>query len=236
MRKRSVLPLILLFTFVAATLHADDAVFAIHVRTNPTGHGTKANVTLKGAKTFSAVTDGFGNLRLQVPADAYEVTISAPGFKSVTWRKNVASLKDPEQTALLFYEEWPANLRAAIAKARIGSALILGYANDAEGRPVAGVRVRAENAKVEAYTDDDGLYTILIPLPQNYDPNRPLTETVIGAKRGYKTLIHRNVLLVSGSYSGVGMDMKRGTGEENFDDAPCPLRKEGCATDSDDEQ
>ncbi len=59
MRKRSLLPLILLFTIAAVALHADDALFAIHVRTNPTGHGIKANVTLKGAKTFSAVTDDF---------------------------------------------------------------------------------------------------------------------------------------------------------------------------------
>jgi hypothetical protein len=101
-----------------------------------------------------------------------------------------------------------------------GFTFFVGYAVDERGKPVAGVHVRVENAKLEATTNERGFFSLSVPTPPEIKSGTPATDTVIAAKPGYKTVIQRDVALVSGQPAGFFLDMKHGTGQHEFDAEP----------------
>jgi hypothetical protein len=235
LRNRFSLPLqAILLALIASTatpLHADTGVLAIQTRDRLTHMAVTANVMLKGAQSFSAVTDDAGTLRLQVPAGVYEVTISAPGYKPMSSREDLAQKGEISHAVMLTPLESPPELRSLGSQVKTGDMLLLGYASDAHGHPVPGVRVHVERAKLDVYTNARGFYSMLIPTTPTSDLQHPQTDTVVAAKAGFKTIIHRHVLLRDGQYSAISMEMVRGTGEDNLDDLACAQPSAGCRVD-----
>lgn len=209
MRSRKLFALLLFTTCAYTALYADNVAYELRVRDTMTHLAVKANVTMQGAKTFSAVTDDSGYLLLSVPADIYQVTVSAAGYKTVSMREEIAITRLSKQISLLPLV--PASeLRSLDASIERGHRLLYGYAVDAHGHGVAGVRVRVEAAKLETRTQENGFYSISIPTMAG-------TDTLVAAKAGYKTIIYRRMPLQEERPLTIFLDMQRGTGEENFD-------------------
>lgn len=67
--------------------------------------------------------------------------------------------------------------------------LMVGYIVNAElGLPLKGVRVSTIDEIVETYSDEDGFYSIEIPLPSNVD-EVDTRNTLLFEKKGYSTLL-----------------------------------------------
>jgi hypothetical protein len=224
LRKRAMLNrkphLLLLLACAAIPLHADTGVLSLNVRDGATDFAIHAKVALKGPKTIAAETDATGSLSIVLPLGEYQVELSATGYKPMTFPQSIVTGDNQAGQIMLDPEQPPEELRSIDSQLKPGVTLFFGYAVDERGQPVAGVHVRVENAKLETTTDRRGFFSLSVPTPPETKPGTPATDTVIAAKPGYKTIIHREVGLVSGNPAGFFLDMKRGTGQHEVDAEP----------------
>jgi Tol biopolymer transport system component len=142
-----------------------------------------------------------------------------------TWT-NVEAEKSSPTGAMLDPLSPPPDEKELDSQLRQGFTLLHAYAVDDLGRPVSGVRVRLQNAGDEAMTDERGHYWLLTPTPPNTAPDAPGTDTLIADKPGYKTVIHRNIIVGGEDGGGWFLDMEKGAGTKEFDDTN-KLMKEG---------
>ena len=219
MPTRKLLLLAMLVACAATFLHADTGVLTVNVRDSATSFAVRAKVNLKGPKNFSAVTGEDGSLRVTLPQGAYQMEISAAGYKPMTFQQSIGPGNNLAGRIMLDPVEPPQELRGIDVLLKPGFTLLLGYAVDERGQPVPAVHVHVEAAKLDLDTDQRGFFSVSVPLPDTPPDTQP-TDTVVAAKPGYKTVIYRHVALESGKDWGVFLVMKRGTGEENFDSEP----------------
>ena len=134
-------------------------------------------------------------------------------------------VKEPEETA------------AANSQIRPGYTVVYGYAVDDHNQPVADVYVRLQDSiqTIETTTNYRGFYLMQVPSPPGTpDPNGrpgrdflPGTASITAQKSGYKTQVHTNIPLSSDDVGGAYINMTRGTGTVETDDAPAWLNGTG---------
>lgn len=220
MRNRKLFLLTLLFACAVSPLYADTGVLSLNVRDGATDFAIRARVALKGPKSIAAETDDTGSLRIALPLGEYQVELSAAGYQPMTFPQSIAPGDNRAGQIMLDPEQPPEELRSIDAQLKPGFTLLFGYAVDERGQPVAGVHILVEKAKLETSTNARGFFSLAVPSPPATNPDLPTTDTVVAARPGYKTVIHRDVVLVSGNPAGFFLDMKRGTGEHEVDDEP----------------
>jgi len=103
-------------------------------------------------KTISAETDDTGSLTIKLPLGEYEIDLSASGYKPMTFPQSVVPGDNSAGQIMLDPEQPPAELRSVDQQLKPGFTLLAGYAVDERGRPVAGVHVHVQDAKMEATT------------------------------------------------------------------------------------
>ena len=212
--------LALLLASSAMPLFADTGVLSLNVRDGATDFAIHAKVGLKGPKSITAETDASGGLRVTLPLGDYQVEVSAAGYKPMTFPQSIVPGDNSAGQIMLDPVQPPEELRSIDSQLKPGFTLFFGYAVDERGQPVAGVHVHVENAKLETTTDQRGFFSLSVPAPPEIKPGTPATDTVIAARPGYKTVIHRDVALVSGNPAGFFLDMNRGTGQHEVDVEP----------------
>src|ERR1700722_16169370 len=111
MPTRKLLLLAMIVVCAATFLHADIGVLTVDVRDSATSFALRAKVNLKGPKNFSAVTGEDGSLRITLPQGAYQVEISAAGYKPMTFPQNIGPGNNPAGQIMLDPVEPPQELR-----------------------------------------------------------------------------------------------------------------------------
>lgn len=122
----------------------------------------------------------------------------------------------------------PEEERLLASRLRPGFTLIHGYASDERGQPLPGVRIRLQTAGVATVTDERGYYWLSAPTPSGRvgaGVAVPGADTLIAEKPGYKTVIHRNIVVGGEDAGGYILGMERGTGAVQFDDTHKLIRK-----------
>lgn len=220
--------------FAEPPVHGQTGVLKITVRDARTDYAVRAKIEIQGAKSLTTETDENGSLKLSLPTgDDYLIQISAPGYKTMIWDALIIRPGDNASGAMLSpikEPEKPPLLKSLEAQLRPGYTLVDGLAVNELGQPVAEVRVTLQGngiQTVETTTDNKGYFGFLVPTPPGTPPSPedpdglPGTGEVIMEKPGYKTQIHHNVPLFDNSNSGVTLvEMKRGSGIDECDDAP----------------
>jgi hypothetical protein len=220
MRNRKPFLLVLLLACAAIPIHADTGVLSLNVRDGATDFAIRAKVGLKGPKSITAQTDASGSLTIALPLGEYQVELSAAGYKPMTFPQSIVAGDNPTGQIMLDPDQPPEELRSIDAQLKPAFTLLFGYAVDQHGRPVAGVHILVEKANLETTTNARGFFSLSVPSPPSSNPDLPATDTVVAARAGYKTVIHRDVSLVSGNPAGFFLDMKSGTGLHEVDDEP----------------
>jgi hypothetical protein len=212
--------LALLLACAVLPVYADTGVLSLNVRDGATDFAIHAKVAFRGPKTFSAETDDTGSLRITLPLGEYEIDLSASGYKAMTFPQSVVLGDNSAGQIMLYPEQPPEELRSIDPQLKPGFTLLAGYAVDERGRPVAGVHVHVEDAKLEVTTNVRGFFSLSVPTLPEVKPGTPATDTVIAAKPGYETVIKRDVPMVSGQPAGFFLDMKKGSGQHEVDEEP----------------
>jgi hypothetical protein len=215
-------PILLALLLALATLpvYADTGVLSLNVRDGATDYALRAKVAFHGPKTISAETDDSGSLTIRLPLGEYEIDLSAAGYKPMTFPQSVVAGDNSAGQIMLDPEQPPEELRSIDPQLKPGFTLLAGYAVNERGKPVAGVHVHVQNAKLEVATNDRGFFSLSVPTPPEVKPGTPATDTVIAAKPGYETVIKRDVPMISGQPAGFFLDMKKGSGQHEVDEEP----------------
>jgi hypothetical protein len=220
MRNRKPFLLAFLLACAAIPMYADSGVLSLNVRDGATDFAIRAKVGLKGPKSITAETGASGSLTIALPLGEYQVELSAAGYKPMTFPQSIVPGDNRAGQIMLDPDQPPEELRSIDAQLKPAFTLLFGYAVDERGQPVAGVHVLVEKANLETTTNARGFFSLSVPSPPATNPDLPPTDTVVAARPGYKTVIHRDVALVSGNPAGFFLDMKRGTGEHEVDEEP----------------
>jgi hypothetical protein len=105
------------------------------------------------------VTDAAGRGRYQLAAGRHNLEVVARGYRPLKTHFEVDPQTPLAITVWLDPLEPPEELRPEVVAAKLipGYTMLHGHVADAQvGRPLAGVRIRLENAGVEAQTDERG--------------------------------------------------------------------------------
>lgn len=173
---------------------------------------------MDGPKSLSAETDDTGSLRLTLPPGDYHEEVSAPGYQTMRSHTSVQSRKTSAMGFMLDPVNPPPEDLGVDSKLKPGFTLLHGYAVDDRGRPVAGVQVHLQKARVEATTNERGYFWLSSPTPPQTAPDIPGVDTLVAEKAGYKIIIHRNIFVVGAEGGGYLLDLVRGPGKIEFDD------------------
>lgn len=207
----------------------------VEVIDSTTHIAVRATVEFKGPESRSVETDKDGRASVSLSPGKYQETITAPGYKTLSPTVVIhPNASDNIGGAWLEPVKQPEELAAANAQIRPGYTVVAGYAVDGQNQPVPDVRIRLQGKSVEpmeATTSYKGFFVIEVPSPPGtQDPNGrpgrdflPGTANVTAEKSGYKTEVHTNILLINGQPSGVLINMKRGSGTVETDNAPAWL-------------
>jgi hypothetical protein len=204
----------------------------VKVRDGATGYAVPALVKGDGPELFSTLADKAGHLRQAMAPGVYRLEVSAPDYKDAKSHTTIEGGKTVWMTFMLDPMNPPEEERLLESRLREGFTLIHGYAVDKEtGQPVRDVRVRLEHAGAQTVTDHRGYYWLSVPTPPETEPDKPGTDTLIAEKPGWKTIVHRNMLIGDADGGGYLLDLERGTGAVEHDDTHKLMRKKplGCA-------
>src|ERR1700690_12159 len=89
MLNRNCFVLALLVVLAASAMCADTGVLTFKVRDAETHYAVRAKITIEGPESLSIETDETGSTRLSLPEGRYQVAVSAPGYKTMTFPSNV---------------------------------------------------------------------------------------------------------------------------------------------------
>jgi hypothetical protein len=237
--------LAIVYALVVVTLcNAQTSVtVVVEVIDSATHIAIQATVEFKGPESRSVETDKDGRAKVYLSPGEYQEKVTAPGYKPMIYQFTVlpgentlSNGRDPRYPtgAILDPVKEPEEVAAANAQIRPGYTVVAGYAVDDQNQPVADVRIRLQGKSVEpmeATTSYKGFYVIEVPSPPGtQDPNGrpgrdflPGTANLTAEKSGYKTEVHTNIPLINGQPSGVLINMTRGSGTVETDDAPAWL-------------
>lgn len=212
-----------------AVLAAGSGTLELRVRDVVTGYDVRATIKLQGPETLALQTDDEGHLTREIPAGAYQVLVTASGYKVRKARLGIGTgtlnytvIMDPE---LLPEEERPDAIQSRM---RPGYTLFHGYVEDDDtGKPLPGVTVRFVNAGVETETDSKGHFFLSVPTPEPENPDWMGTDTLIYQKSGYKTVILENFGVASEAMGPTGVALEKGKGVIKTDATHKLMRKEG---------
>ena len=215
-----------LFLFVAASLAvAVPGYLRITVNDAFTHYAVPAFVKGAGPELFSVYTDEAGRLNRELAPGEYRIEVSAPGYKDLKSRATIEAGKTNFWGFMLTPLDPPEEEKLVPSRLRPGFTLIHSYAIDDRGQPVGGVRVHLEKAGTATVTDRRGYYWMSAPTPPEAAPDVPGIDTLIAEKRGYKTIVHRNIPIGGDDAGGYFLEMERGTGKREFDDTHKQMRK-----------
>jgi hypothetical protein len=179
---------------------------------------------LQGPQSVSAQTDDTGALRLSLLAGQYAQEISAPGYQTLKGNITLLPGNNLPMEIMLAPLKPPGEEQSLASQLRPGYTFLRGYAVDEQGQPVAGLRVRLKNAGVETITNERGYYSFSVLTPPETARGYPGTDTLIGEKPGYKTIVHEKIILAGEDSGGWAFDMQRGSGVIETNELPMSLR------------
>src|ERR1019366_3939961 len=205
---------------------AASGYLSITVNDVETHYSVPALVKGDGPELFSVSTDETGLLKRALAPGEYRLEVSAPGYKSMKSRATVEAGRTSFLGFMLDPTNPPEEELLLPSRLRTGFSVISGYALQDRGRPVSDVRVRLQKTGGETVTDRRGYYWLSVRTPPETERFVPGTDTLIAEKPGYKTIIHRNIIIAGEDAGGVFLGMERGTGVEEHDDTHKMLRKE----------
>lgn len=148
------------------------------------------------------VTDAAGRGWYQLAAGRHNLEVAARGYRPLKTHFEVDPQTPLAVTVWLDPLEPPEELRPEVVEAKLipGYTMLHGHVADAQaGWPLAGARIRLENAGVEAQTDERGyflLYALAPPVNPTEEP--PKTDHLVAYFAGFKTYRVANVLLTEG--------------------------------------
>lgn len=188
------------------------------VRDSGTHFAVRAQIIIAGPKSITAETDDTGMLQVGLPASQYWIEVLAPGYRTMRTRGSVGAGETTPVGIMLDPTTPPKEQQLLQSSLRNGFTVMHGYAVDDSGRPVPGVAVRLLHQDGKAVTNDRGYYELSVPTPPERELDIPGTDTLIAQKPGYKTIVHRNIIVAGRDGGGWFLDMKRGKGTTEFDD------------------
>jgi hypothetical protein len=165
------------------------------------------------------VTDATGRGRYQLAAGRHNFEVAARGYRPLKTHFQIDPQTPLAVTVWLDPTEPPEELRPeeVATKLRPGYTMLHGHLADAQsGRPLAGARIRLENAGVEAQADERGyflLYAVAPSVKETEEP--PKTDHLVAYFAGFKTYRLANVLLAEGdSHFKIELEQGEGTVEK----------------------
>jgi len=212
---------------VATPLSAATGVLQITVRDVETHYAVQAKITFAGPESLTAQTDDTGRLQVSLPEGEYRLEVSAAGYRGMKTRASVQTTGTLPGGIMLDPLVPPEEEQSLESELRSGFTFIHGYATNDSGRPVEGVRVRLQHAGGETTTNGRGYYGISVPTPPETGRDAPGTDTLIAQKQGYKTIIHRNIIVWGEDGGGWYLDMEKGKGVTKFEDTHKTIRDGG---------
>lgn len=215
---RTCLAIPLLLALAALPLSAATGVLHLLVRDVDTHYAVQAKIHFDGPESLSAETDDTGSLAVSLPEGQYRIEISAPGYQTMRTRASVQPSVTWPFGIMLDPVTPPEEEQSLQSSLRPGFTLLHAYATDDQGQPVPGVHVRLLHAGGETMTNERGYYELSVPTPPETEIDTPGTDTLIAQKQGYKTIIHRNIIVAGEDGGGMFLDMEKGTGVVEFDD------------------
>lgn len=241
--KRPVAILAVVCALVAATFCSAQSVTVPVVTIDfATQLAVQATVEFKGPESRSVETGKDGRASVSLLPGKYQETITAPGYKTVTFSTAVhpnASDNGTEGAVLEPVKE-PEEIAAANAQSRPGYTVVFGYAIDDHNQPVADVHIRLQGKGVESTettTNYKGFFVMELPSPppgkpMNEAPRSPAdylpgTGNLTATKSGYRTQLYTNLPLMNGQPSGLFVKMQRGSGTVETDEEPAWMNGTG---------
>ena len=211
-----------LFAAVALAITISRAVAAsvqvtITVNDVNTHYAIPALIKAEGPDLFSAYADDAGVLRRDIAPGEYLVEVSAAGYKSMADKVQVGAGHITNFGFMLSPLTPPPEDELRQSKLRAGFTLVSGYVLDNRCHPFKDVRVRLEKAGAETLTDERGFYWLSIPTPPETAVDLPGTDNLIADKRGYRTVIYRNMLVGGEDAGGYVFGMRLGQGTDEHD-------------------
>jgi hypothetical protein len=223
------LPGVLIALYLSPAL-AVSGYLDIKVRDAATGYAVPALVKGDGPELFSTLADKAGHLRRSLAPGEYRFEVSWPGYQDFKSYTTIEGGKTVSMTLMLQPVNPTEEEGLLEAKLREGFTLFHGYAVDKEtGQPVSDVRVRLQRADKATITDHRGYYWLSVPTPPETEPDVPGTDTLIAEKPGWKTIVHRNMLIGGEDGGGYHLDLERGTGTVERDDTHKLMHKKPLA-------
>ncbi len=223
--------------FAVTYCNAQTRVTVPVVTTDSATHiAVRATVEFKGPESRSVETDSDGRASVSLSPGRYQETITAPGYKTITfpWVIHPNASDNGPAGIHLEPEKEPEEIAGCYSQMRPGYTVVCGYAIDDHNQPVADVHIRLQGKSfepMETTTNYRGFYRMQVPSPPGTPdpigrPGRdfnPGTADITAQKSGYKTQVHTNIVLPDGQSSGLLVEMEHGTGTVETDDAPAWL-------------
>jgi len=195
----------------------------ISFRDSATGYAVPTSFSAENqtARARAAlVTDAAGRGRYQLAAGRHNLEVAARGYRPLKTHFEVDPQTPLAVTVWLDPLEPPEELRPEVVAAKLipGYTMLHGHVANAQvGRPLAGVRIRLENAGVEAQTDERG-YFLLYSLTPSVNPTEelPKTDHLMAEIAGFKTYRIANVLMTEGdAHFKIELEQGEGTIERD---------------------
>lgn len=231
MRVQRKLSILLPLVFTAFVLNAQTVPYTFKVRDSRTGYAVQAKIQLAGPTSVSAETDKTGKLTVALAPGKYEITVDAPGYDPMKWSTTISPRNNLTTNPQLVPKKQPPELASLDSQVRPGYTLLYGYAVDPDGQPLQDVHIRLQGDSIDTVnteTNARGFFLIVgTTPPQTIDPEDhlpvPGTANLTAEKSGYRTQMHTNITL-TGGWGGMLLDMERGSGTEQTDETPSPMR------------
>ena len=177
----------------------------LNFRDSVTGYGVASSVTAEDQTTQTralTVTESAGHGAYLLAPGRHNVQVATGGYHALRTHFDIEPRKQLNVTLWLDPLVLPDELRPEViaSKLRPGYTMLHGHVGDANaGQPLAGARVRLENALVETRTNERGYFLFYAPTPfSNPAQELPKTDNLVVDSRGFKSYRITNVLLVEG--------------------------------------
>jgi hypothetical protein len=200
--------------FCAAGSQAESGLLRVTVKDVTTHYALHADVMLEGPQKVSVRMNGAGRAILTLVPGEYRIEASEPSHKTLRTHCRIAQGANLPFTIFLEPENLPREEHPEILNANVrpGFTLLHGYTVDADtGKPIAGVKVRIDHAKVETWSDSVGHYLLSVPTPKSKFPGGMGTDTLVFEKEGYSTEEFTNFGVAGIEMGGEANEMKKGT-------------------------
>jgi hypothetical protein len=160
-----------------------------------------------------ATSNRAGEIEIDVAEGMKEFQLSVPGYTPLNVIVNLTSATREIQVYIT-----PNNVPSEFETKRLqtlgapSAAGVAGFLSDDQtGQPLGGVRIVADEPKVETLSDARGFFRFSVPVPAKTEKVRTLLTFF---KPGYVTLIRSNVELYAGTVQKYRLRLRPGSGKE----------------------